>query len=107
LDTLNQLFNDRPETQSIERLEGSLIQIAEQMDVLVLRLDHLPTSPEVDLGGINEAIADLKAQLDTLNQLFNDRPETQSIERLEGSLIQIAEQMDVLVLRLEHLPDFV
>lgn len=97
LDTLHQQFKARPETQAVERLSA-------QLNVITTRLDHLPIAPEVDLTGIEAAIALLTEQLHTLHQLFNTRPETQAIEHLESVSAQLRVQLNALIQRFEALP---
>jgi chromosome segregation ATPase len=87
LDTLNQQFYERPETQAVGHLETAILQLAQQ-------LDSSPTATPVDLSGLEQAIADINGRLDTLNQQFYERPETQAVGHLETAILQLAQQLD-------------
>jgi len=104
LDALNQQFKARPETQSIKQLESAIAQLAQQLNAITLRLRNLPTTPEVDLSGVRQAITDINNQLDALNQQFKARPETEIIDQLDTAIIQLKEQLNSLALNLDNLP---
>jgi DNA repair exonuclease SbcCD ATPase subunit len=104
LHALNQQFNAQPETQAIKQVERAIAQITEQMNSIVSRVGDLLASSEVDRSSLEQAITDIYGQLDSLNQQFNARPETEAIEQLEGALAQIAEQLQALALPPEHSP---
>ncbi len=97
VDALNQEFKARPETQAITEL-------TEQLSALTLYLDNLQTPQEVNLTGVEQAIAQINTHLDALNQEFNARPERQAIKQLERAFAQSTEQLSAITLRLDHLP---
>ncbi|HEY9606650.1 MAG TPA: hypothetical protein V6C85_33890 [Allocoleopsis sp.] len=104
LDSLVQQFNTRPETQTLEQLEQALSHLTQQQETLKLRFDCLPTAKTVDLSGIEQGLEDTRTQLESLHELFNTRPEPRAIEQMEGAMVQLAEQIDVISQRLDHLP---
>jgi plasmid stabilization system protein ParE len=101
LDSLNQQFNERPEAQAIEQLEGAIAQLAEYVEALTQRVDTTSAPPTVDLTGVEQTIATFQGQLESLNQQFSTRPETQTIEQLEGALAQLAEYVEALTQRVD------
>jgi predicted nucleic acid-binding Zn-ribbon protein len=104
LDTLNEQFNHRSETQAIAQLEQAIPQFQEQLNAVTVRLDNTSTPQAVDLSGVEAAIVDLKSQVYSLNQQFNHRSETQAIAQLEQAIPQLQEQLNALTLRLDHAP---
>jgi predicted nucleic acid-binding Zn-ribbon protein len=94
LNALNQQFQERRETQAIEQLERAMPQLTEQLNVMALRLDNSPAPTQVDLSSLEQAIADINDRLDSLNQQFYERPETQTVEHLETAIVQLAQQLD-------------
>jgi hypothetical protein len=104
LESLVQQFNTRPETQTLDQLEQALSHLTQQQETLKLRFDCLPAAKTVDLTSIEQGLEDTRTQLESLHELFNTRPETQAIEQMEGAMVQLAEQIDVITQRLDSLP---
>src|SRR4028119_912892 len=75
-----------------------------QLNALTLRVDHLHTPKEVDLSGVEQAIAHINGRLDTLNHEFHARLETPAIGQFEGAIPQLAEQLNALALRVDNAP---
>ncbi|HEY9676180.1 MAG TPA: hypothetical protein V6D11_32355, partial [Waterburya sp.] len=114
LESLNQQFRSRAETQAIKDVERAITQLTEHREAIAFCIEHL-SAPD----SVNQAIADIQQQLDTLNQQFRSRPETEAIEQLEGAIAQFVEisrsgdeeaiedlnfQIDAMVLCLDNLP---
>ncbi|HEY9726514.1 MAG TPA: hypothetical protein V6D50_08705, partial [Chroococcales cyanobacterium] len=97
LETLNQEFNSRPETQAIEQSQATIAQLAQQVEELTGRFDGSSTPAEINLTSFEQALGELQAQLDDLNQQFTARPETIAIA-------QLTQQITELRQGLEHLP---
>jgi hypothetical protein len=87
LESLNQQFNARPEAQALEQSQAAIAQLSEQLETVTLFLENIPTA---------QAITTIQGQLDSLNQQFNERPEAQAIEQLEGAIAQLAEYVETL-----------
>src|SRR4028118_560456 len=107
LNTLTRRFDNLPTPPAIDvsAVEQAIAELKGELNGLTLRLDKVPTSPADDMSGVfYELLADLKAELDSLNQQFNARPETQVVEQLGRANTQLTEQLNALGLRLDHLP---
>ncbi|MEW6498151.1 MAG: hypothetical protein AB1589_37470, partial [Cyanobacteriota bacterium] len=92
LEALNQQFTERPELQTLEQSQGAIALLAEQLDAVTQRLEQAATPQSVDLTGVEQAIAELRDQLNS------------NIEQSQGAIALLAEQLDVVTQRLEHEP---
>jgi len=93
LKSLNEQFHNQPATQAVEGLKMTVIQLTDHINVITSRLAGLPTTPDLDLSGLEAAITEVHTQLDAFNQQFNERPEVQAIEQLQEAINQLGEQI--------------
>jgi len=93
LKSLNEQFHSQPATQAVEGLKMTLIQLTDYVNIITSRLGGLPTTPDLDLSGLEQAITEVHTQLDAFNQQFNGRPEVQAIEQLQEAINQLGEQI--------------
>jgi uncharacterized coiled-coil protein SlyX len=70
LESLNQQFNARPEAQALEQSQAAIARLSEQLETVTVRLENIPTAQAVDLTGVEQTIATIQGQLESLNQQF-------------------------------------
>jgi DNA repair exonuclease SbcCD ATPase subunit len=104
LNRLNQQFNARTESEAIEQTQGAIALLAEQLEAITQRLDSAPTPQAVDLSGVEQAIAGIQERVDTIDQQFNTRSETEAIEQTQGAIALLAEQLEAITQRLDSAP---
>lgn len=82
IQNLTQQFNNRIETEAVSHLTNEL-------NILSVRLDHLPTSTEIDLDEIEKAIAETRRTMAILVQDFHERPEKETILQIVTELKEL------------------
>ncbi|MEQ8956560.1 MAG: hypothetical protein RLP02_01350, partial [Coleofasciculus sp. C2-GNP5-27] len=107
-----QQFRNRPELEEIEQSQRAIAELTEQLDHLSTRLTQIPTTPEVDLSGIEQTIAEIAGQIDTLTQRvdtistrLDQLPPVPEVDLtgVEQTIAEIAGQIDRLTERVNTL----